>query len=118
MPVQKVACPQCRRILKSPQPLPIGKMVKCSRCGVSFPVTEKGMARAKTEAQPPGPPSDARVLTAGIDMVRLGVVLIGVFVYLGAGAALALYCFRPLQKPEPALVNSEPITKPVDREEA
>ena len=33
MAVHKVACPKCRASLKSAQPIPVGKTVKCPKCG-------------------------------------------------------------------------------------
>jgi hypothetical protein len=60
MPVFKIACPACDAVLKSSNPMPPGKKVKCPKCGEGFTVpadgddpekAEKEAARAKPAAK-------------------------------------------------------------------
>src|SRR5262245_17741925 len=48
MLVSKIACPSCRTVLKTAQPLTAGKRVTCPKCGTPFAV-----------AAPPQPPQGA-----------------------------------------------------------
>src|SRR3954447_9646006 len=60
----KVACPHCHNILRSSREAPLGKKIKCLKCGVPFLVTEEEVRRAEAldaaaaAAPPPtAPPS-------------------------------------------------------------
>src|SRR5262245_50030802 len=43
----KIACPNCQQILRSAQAPPLGKKVKCPRCGTPFLVTDEEVRRAE-----------------------------------------------------------------------
>lgn len=92
MSPSQVTCPHCRTILQSAQPLPVSKRVRCRSCGTSFTI---GMDR-------PAPLSaGAPAVPAGIDLpAKQGVsakallsICMGALLFLGAGVALAVYCF-------------------------
>jgi predicted Zn finger-like uncharacterized protein len=60
-----VTCPECRAILKSANPVPAGKKVKCPKCGTAFeaPAQEEGIAVGPGPApsQEPDDPEVAEV---------------------------------------------------------
>ena len=61
MAVFKIACPECGATLKSANPMPPGKKVKCPKCGVGFTVPAGGDAPegAEEEAARPKPAAKA-----------------------------------------------------------
>ncbi len=61
MLLSKIACPHCQKILRSAQAVPLGKKIKCLKCGTPFVVTEEEVRRAEAldAAAPPSPPAAA-----------------------------------------------------------
>jgi hypothetical protein len=61
MAVSRISCPECDAVLKPAKPLPVGKKVKCPRCGSNFTVTGEapadGAAPRKAEARPKPAPA-------------------------------------------------------------
>jgi hypothetical protein len=51
MPVFKIACPECGATLKSGNPMPAGKKVKCPKCGTGFTVPADGDGPAPAKAE-------------------------------------------------------------------
>ena len=51
MPVFKIACPACDAVLKSSNPMPPGKKVKCPKCGEGFTVPADGDGPGKAEEE-------------------------------------------------------------------
>src|SRR5438034_5487153 len=64
MAVSRISCPECDAVLKPAKPVPVGKKVKCPRCGSTFTVTEEvpadGAAPRKAEARPKPAPAERR----------------------------------------------------------
>src|SRR5262249_11255296 len=61
MAVSRIRCPECDTVLKPAKPLPVGKKVKCPKCGTNFTVVEEapaaGAAPQKAEARPKPAPA-------------------------------------------------------------
>jgi hypothetical protein len=61
MAVSRIRCPECDTVLKPAKPLPVGKKVKCPKCGANFTVVEEapaaGAAPQKAEARPKPAPA-------------------------------------------------------------
>src|SRR5438046_963439 len=139
----KVACPRCGAGLKSAQPLPAGKSVKCPKCGVPFTVPSEGITvppprsgvtgppplsaqGVQRTASPPPPPllpvarpaAPIGAPPTGLNMQRLGMVLGGSFVYLAIGMTLAVYCWNVNRKAEAAARTRAVAAAPQKKEKA
>lgn len=55
----KIACPRCSRKLKTPQPVGVGKHLRCSRCDTSFTVRPEDMLDPLPTSGPQTPDPDA-----------------------------------------------------------
>jgi hypothetical protein len=55
MPVAKLICPECKKVLRPTKPLPEGKKVKCPKCGTLFAAAEP----------PPEEPAPSKARPAG-----------------------------------------------------
>jgi hypothetical protein len=59
MSVSKLTCPECRTVLRPTKPLPVGKKVKCPKCGANFtavePPPEPVAKKPKKAAPKPAP---------------------------------------------------------------
>src|SRR5207253_1122961 len=54
MPATKFACPECGAVLRTSNPIPAGKRVKCPKCGILFvPQPEVEGADVVEEEAPP-----------------------------------------------------------------
>src|SRR5437588_6550332 len=60
----KIACPNCQQILRSAQAPPLGKKVKCPKCGTPFVVTEEEVRRAEDLDGAAAPPASAPAAAA------------------------------------------------------
>jgi hypothetical protein len=114
----KIVCPHCQRALKTTRPLAVGKRVLCKQCGTTFTVcptdvtTDTPFPTKAPAALPPSvlptavaaAPVPVPVLAAADDepitteldggwfvkAAVVGAVLLGAFVIIGGGSALAL----------------------------
>lgn len=50
----KVTCPECQSVLKPTKPLPVGKRVRCPKCGAPFTVGGEPAARGGKATNPAG----------------------------------------------------------------
>src|SRR5713101_3454298 len=59
MSVSKLTCPDCHTVLRPTKPLPVGKKVKCPKCGAGFtavePPPEPVAKKPKKAAPKPAP---------------------------------------------------------------
>jgi hypothetical protein len=75
----KIICPHCDTALKSVRGVRIGRQIKCLKCAVAFTVRPEDADEAEQ--------------SAGVNLSRLGLVLVAMLLYLLGGAGLAWYCF-------------------------
>ena len=64
MAVFKIACPECGATLKSGNPMPAGKKVKCPKCGKGFTVPAGGDVPEEAEKEPARPKPAAKAAAA------------------------------------------------------
>jgi hypothetical protein len=128
MLLNKVACPHCQTTLKSQRGIPQGWSITCRKCGAAF-TAEAAAATTVLQAAPFAPPPSPSAITSSPSRVTLTplpydpdaaepvhsepgnhamllcLVFGGLLLFLGMGAALALYCFRfddaPSSAPQP-----------------
>jgi hypothetical protein len=113
MAVFKVPCPKCNAVLKSAVALPEGATVKCPQCKSSFRVQQQGAVRAnvatahapRSHAPTPLISIPAMAPAAGPNRgLRVALVLIGLLMFLGTGAALLVWI---LKEPANSLAQGE-----------
>jgi hypothetical protein len=137
MLASKIVCPHCHRALKTTRPLAVGKRVLCKQCGTTFTVcpTDVGTDTPfPTKAPAALPPSaiaaaptpvpavpvalDDEPITTEFDGGRflkvavVGAVLLGVFVVIGGGTALALVYAATNGRPATHAKNENPTPAP------
>src|SRR5438045_2478259 len=105
MQATKVSCPHCHGTLKSSRPLPAGATVQCLKCGnpftVSAPTAVAAPATAAALTATPfaigsAPIIARRSAAQGNRALMLTLILGGLLLFLGAGAAVAIYCFSAM----------------------
>jgi hypothetical protein len=100
MLAMKVACPSCSTPLRSAQPLPVGKRVRCPRCGLPFTVccdpapTNGFHSSSPTSAFPAAPafavPPEPSGEAPPNRVLLLGLIFGGIVLLAGASIGLAL----------------------------